>query len=218
MIKQKVTNKLFYNKWKLKISFYLPSSSFTRYKSLEEISLLDDKNRSPYRYYNEFLAHKQSFLDLYGFLETRDKNSYNIRVESNLFDVYTNDEDIISGLSDIIDHEKIRYVQRPDPGHESLLSDRKTIIVKKYPQNRFKMRVYLKPHTVTSDDEKLRITNWIKTQPGISMSEAVELWFLRTKWNWDRRYLLVEDEKALLMLKLKCPSVVGTVYNLIVQI
>jgi hypothetical protein len=44
----------------------------------------------------------------------------------------------------------------------------------------------------------------------------VQKWFLKTDWNWDRRYVLVEDEGTLLMMKLRNSDVVGTVYNYVV--
>jgi hypothetical protein len=66
-------------------------------------------------------------------------------------------------------------------------------------------------------DEKLRYLSWIKGVAGISISEAVEKWFYDTTWNWDRRYVLVDDDKTLLLLRLKNSNVVGTVYNLVLQ-
>jgi hypothetical protein len=39
---------------------------------------------------------------------------------------------------------------------------------------------------------------------------------MKTDWNWDRRYVLVEDEGTLLLMKLKNSEVVGTVYNYVI--
>jgi hypothetical protein len=40
---------------------------------------------------------------------------------------------------------------------------------------------------------------------------------MKTEWNWDRRYVLVEDEGTLLMLKLRNPEVMGSVYNYVLS-
>jgi len=45
------------------------------------------------------------------------------------------------------------------------------------------------------------------------MSKAVKTWFIRTEWNWDRRYILVEDEQTLFMMKLRSAEVVGKTHE-----
>ena len=63
-------------------------------------------------------------------------------------------------------------------------------------------------------DEKIKYLNWIKGQGDkMSMSMSVRGWFLTTNWNWDRRYMWVEDEQSLLMLKLRNASVVGKIHR-----
>ena len=65
---------------------------------------------------------------------------------------------------------------------------------------------------------KRRFVDWLKSQdPRITCSDAVEKWFMNTEWNWDRRYVLVEDEKTLLMLKLRNSEVVGRIYNYVLS-
>jgi hypothetical protein len=47
----------------------------------------------------------------------------------------------------------------------------------------------------------------------IRMSKVVKAWFMYTDWNWDRRYLLVEDTPTLLMLQMRSGDAVGKVYE-----
>ena len=91
------------------------------------------------------------------------------------------------------------------------------VAVIKYPHDRYKHKVYLLPHKMKGDKEsKQRYLEWLKKQcPKVTCTKAVEKWFLDTDWNWDRRYILVEDEAMLLMLKLRNSDVVGRVYNYI---
>jgi hypothetical protein len=74
------------------------------------------------------------------------------------------------------------------------------------------------PHKMAKDREgKQKYLAWLKSQaPRITCTPAIERWFLTTDWNWDRRYVLVEDESTLLMMKLRGADVVGRVYNFIV--
>jgi hypothetical protein len=67
-------------------------------------------------------------------------------------------------------------------------------------------------------DEKERFISWVKNQNSkIRLTNSVIKWFINTDWNWDRRYVLVEDEATLLMLKLRNSSVVGRVYNYVIS-
>jgi len=36
---------------------------------------------------------------------------------------------------------------------------------------------------------------------------------LITEWNWDRRYMYVEDEMTLLMIKMRSSEVLGRIYE-----
>jgi len=53
--------------------------------------------------------------------------------------------------------------------------------------------------------------------PRVTCTPAVEKWFLITDWNWDRRYILVEDDQTLLMMKLRNADVVGKIYNFVIS-
>ena len=65
---------------------------------------------------------------------------------------------------------------------------------------------------------KKRYIDWLKTQmPRVTCTSAVEKWFLATDWNWDRRYILVEDDQTMLMMKLRNAEVVGKIYNFVIS-
>ena len=216
MIHYKPTKKLFYGKWLYKVSYALPGASFVRHKAFDDLEEKINSIKSASHYYKKVIDNREELLTLTGFLKTLTIDSYDMRIETDIIDVYTNQESIFNTLVNTLPN-KVRYAQKPDDPTGQALSDKKTILVKKYPQGRFKMRVYLKPHKMEDSDEKLRYISWIKGMPGISISEAVERWFYATNWNWDRRYVLVDDDKTLLLLRLKNSNVVGTVYNLVLQ-
>lgn len=91
--------------------------------------------------------------------------------------------------------------------------------VKKLPHNRYRYRVYLLPHKMAKDREgKQKYISWLKSLgERVTCTPAVEGWFMHTDWNWDRRYILVEDEHTLLMLKLRNSEVVGRIYNYVLS-
>ena len=65
---------------------------------------------------------------------------------------------------------------------------------------------------------KKKYIEWLKRQsPKITCTTAIEHWFIKTDWNWDRRYVLVEDESTLLMLKLRNAEVVGRIYKFVIS-
>ena len=67
-------------------------------------------------------------------------------------------------------------------------------------------------------EDKNNYLDWIKKQdPRITCTPALEKWFINTDWNWDRRYVLVEDEATVLMMKLRNAEVVGSVYKFVIS-
>jgi hypothetical protein len=82
----------------------------------------------------------------------------------------------------------------------------------------YQHKVFLLPHKLAGDDEgKQKYLNWVDTQGDkIKISECTKQWFLATNWNWDRRYVYVDSEQTLLMLKLRNPDVIGRVYDYVV--
>jgi hypothetical protein len=107
----------------------------------------------------------------------------------------------------------------PSAAAAELLEQPQTIVAAKLPHNKYHYKVYLLPHKLAGDKEsKKKYVEWLKGQtPRITCTPAVERWFIKTDWNWDRRYVLVEDEHTLLMLNLRNSEVVGRVYNYVIS-
>ena len=71
---------------------------------------------------------------------------------------------------------------------------------------------------IRSKIDKRIYVEWIKGQHDrILISDAVKEWFVHTDWNWDRRYVLIEDSQTLLMLKLRNPEAIGRVYDYVIS-
>lgn len=213
MIKYKQTNKLFYDQWNYKVSFALEGASYLRNYPLEHILEKLEKLEIKYRWHEAVHKNKAHLIKLAEYLKDVDKSLFLMRVESGILDLYTNDSAMVDTFVKLLPESFIRFVCVPS----GQVLNKKSILVSKYPDDRFTMRVYLKPHKLKDGREKEKFVSWVKNQPGISMSEAVEDWFIRTEWNWDRRYVLVDNEKTLLMLKLRNSDVVGSVYQLVLN-
>ena len=161
---------------------------------------------------------KQLIIDLASYLLSLDSTSWGKRIEHNMLDLYTNDKDVYKTISDKF-KENVFHRFEPEDTIIELLDKPKTILCEKLPHNKYQYRAYLLPHKLAGDiDAKRKYLDWLITQkPYITCTPAVQKWFLKTDWNWDRRYILVEDERALLMLKLRNSEVVGSVYNYLVS-
>jgi hypothetical protein len=120
----------------------------------------------------------------------------------------------ITSLCDLFD----RY-EPDDEAKELLKDDVKIIISDRYPHNKYHYRVYLLPHKFNKDDTaKSKYIDWLRSQsPRITCTNAVERWIMKTNWNWDRRYVLVEDKNTLMLLRLRNPEVVGSVYEFVLS-
>lgn len=187
-------------------------------KVIEFCNKSGDESR-PYSLSHKVRDHKEQIVEIASFLKSYDSSIWSKRVESNIIDVYTNDRQFYEDLTDKF-LETVVHRFEPDPQTEDLLKDGTHYIVsKKLPHDKYQFRVYLLPHKMASDREgKQRYLNWIKQQnEKITLTPAVEKWFLTTDWNWDRRYVLVEDEATLIMLKLRNSEVVGRIYNYVVS-
>jgi hypothetical protein len=173
----------------------------------------------PYTVLAKAYKEKENILALANFLERYDSKLWTKRIESSRIDFYTNDVEFYNKLSsnfkDILVH---RF--EPDPASiDQLNVSPSTVVVKKLPHNKYQYRAYLLPHKMAGDKEgKKKYIAWLKTQEDrVTCTPAVEKWFMTTDWNWDRRYILVEDESTLLMLKLRNSEVVGRIYNYVVS-
>lgn len=220
--KTKKTSRKFYNKWLYKVSIKVGGAPVFRLETMDKV--IDfcnntDKDARPYSLSHKVRDHKEQIIDLAAFLKSYDPSIWSKRVESNIIDVYTNDRQFYEDLTDKF-LETVVHRFEPDQQTEDLLRDGTHYIVsKKLPHDRYQFRAYLLPHKMSGDrDGKQQYLNWIKKQDEkITLTPAVEKWFLTTDWNWDRRYVLVEDEATLIMLKLRNSEVVGKIYNYVVS-
>jgi hypothetical protein len=147
-------------------------------------------------------------------LSSFDKDAWSKRIERNIIDIYTNDETIFNTISEKFQSVTLQRFE-PAPGRKDLY-DENSIIVEKYPHKKYKFKVFLLPHKMKGDiDAKKNYVKWVYDTTAVVISDGVKNWFIKTDWNWDRRYVLVEDEHTLLMLKLRNSEVVGRIYKYI---
>lgn len=219
--KTKQTNRKFYGKWLYKSTFRLEGSGMLRTKNLDEIEefcLGPDPNTHSYSIWQRAWENKDNILSMVKFLKKYNKDVYNLRIEKSMVDVYTNDVNFYNLISNNFENTLIHRFEPLAHTIDILNENQHYISVKKLPKNRYNYRVYLLPHKMKNDlDGKKKFVDWMKKQsPRITCTNAIEQWFIKTDWNWDRRYVLVEDEATLLMLKLRNSDVVGRIYNFIV--
>ena len=216
--KTKTTNRKFYNKWLYKITLRVPGTGVFRVHSLESIidfcSSSSNPDDRPYSLFGKAWNNRESILELAELLVSYDPSIWAKRIEQDFIDFYTNDKGFYETLSDKFE-ESITHRFEPDTVSLDLLDQSQAIVCSKLPHNKYNYRVYLLPHKMNGDKEaKKKYVEWLKVQsPKITCTPAVEKWFIKTDWNWDRRYVLVEDDHTLLMLKLRNSEVVGRVYN-----
>jgi hypothetical protein len=221
MKKFKKTNRSFYGKWLYKASIVLEGSSIIRYKTLDQlfeyIKKHEHTNLNTYGIAYKVTANKEIITSVALFFDAWSKDLYAIRCEQGILDVYTNEKILFKSFIEKYD-SILRVACEPEIENFSILQNKKNIVVKKYPHGRYKFKVFLLPHKVKDVADKYSFLNWVESQGGkITLSSAIKDWFISTKWNWDRRYILVEDEQTLLMLKLKNADAVGSIYDYIIS-
>jgi hypothetical protein len=218
--KTKKTSRKFYNKWIYKVSLNVKGTAIFRAHSLDYIKEFctgENSDNRPHSIFGQAWQNKDQILALSDFLTDKDPTIWSKRIENTNIDFYTNDKLFYESISETFQDSLIHRFE-PDDGVESLLDQPQVIVSHKLPHNKYRYRVYLLPHKLANNKEaKLKYIDWLKSQsPRITCTTAVEKWFIKTDWNWDRRYVLVEDEHTLLMLKLRNSEVVGRVYNYVV--
>jgi len=216
-LKIKYSNKKFYNKWLYKVSLDVSGCGIFRnndFNNIKDYCNGKETNISFYDHQQNALKNKDIILDIVKFLENNKDVLYAQRIERNLIDFYSNDikfyKDFLKKFNNVV-----RYGSEPLPGHEDDILNSSYIYTTKLPHNKYKFKVYLLPHKLKNNKEqKTNFISWASDQdPRVRMSKAVKSWFIRTEWNWDRRYILVEDEGTLLMLNLRNSEVVGRVHE-----
>lgn len=221
-MKTQKTSRKFYNKWVYKVSLKVQGANIFRTHSLDDIKefiqLPLDQSKPRYSTHTRAMANRDQILELTEFLLIQNPSVYTKRIEHHYIDFYTNDRNFYEELSLKFESAMLHRFE-PDPTTLDLLDTPQTILATKLPHNRYHYKVYLLPHKMAGDKEsKKKYVDWLKTQdPRITCTPAVQKWFIKTDWNWDRRYVLVEDEHTLLMLKLRNSEVVGRVYNYIIS-
>jgi hypothetical protein len=217
MIKFKKTKRSFYGKWVYKVSLTLKGAWVLRYGDLDSVEKNIQSRINKFNpvssVYVTLAANQQNIVEFADFLKKYPKTTYAFRVESDIIDIYTNDESLFDTLLSN-NQLNIRSAARPDKTHTDILLNKKNIVVNKYPHNRYRYKVFLLPHKNLNRVEKTKYMNWLESLDGkVTVSSSIKSWFIRTDWNWDRRYLLVEDESTLLMMKLKHSEFLGSIYN-----
>jgi len=215
------TNRKFYNKWIYKVSLNVKGSGIFRTHSLDDIKEFcsgETTDQAPYSLHTRAWNNREQILELANFLIGQSDTVWAKRIENTLVDFYTNDYCFYQTLSENFESVMTHRFE-PSEASAELLEKPQTIVAAKLPHNKYHYRVYLLPHKLTGDKEsKKKYVDWLKSQtPRITCTPAVEKWFIKTDWNWDRRYVLVEDEHTLLMLKLRNSEVVGRVYNYVIS-
>jgi hypothetical protein len=218
-MKTKKTNRKFYNKWLYKVSLRIPGAYMFRIYTLESIDkMLSGELESRYDHHKSILNEKSLIEGLVSIFKIQDPKSWTKRIENSILDIYTNDYQFYSLISSQFQN---RVIHRYEPSESSIkdLDQNDIVLVKKYPHNRYQYKVYLKPHKLANQiEDKTRYVSWLKSQtPRITCTPAIESWFVKTNWNWDRRYILVEDENTLLLLKLRNSEVIGKIYNYVIS-
>lgn len=215
---KKTTNKKFYGKWLYKVTLHVPGIAILRVKNPETvIDFIDnhypEHTYPPYSVYYKLKSNKDSIRRVCNFLVSAGSIDWTKRIEAESIDIYTNDKklytDTCSTLSDLIIHHF-------EPENSILENENQyTIVAKKLPHNRYKYKVFLRPHKLAHDKlAKASLIDWISAQGDrILISDAVKTWFIDTNWNWDRRYLFVDNEQTLVMLKMRNSDAVGKVYE-----
>jgi hypothetical protein len=161
--------------------------------------------------------HRQELIALSSFLLEWDKELWSKRIEYSAIDIYTNDKTMYTDL--FLTFEEMACARsEPNEKDLDLLENTGSIIVKKLPHNRYAYKAFLLPHKIKDRKDKKEYVDWITGQNNrILISDAVKEWFIKTDWNWDRRYVLIEDSQTLLMLKLRNPEALGRIYDYVIN-
>ena len=222
MLKPKETNKTFYNKWLYKISLYLPGISILRIKSNNLLFNFlapdgpEDK-KYPTSTHAKARYNRDAILQLVEFLGKYQDDLWFKRLERDTIDIYTNDKDFYTSLSTTF-QLLVTNLYQPLEKNIELLTASDKIITKKLPHNKYRFKVYLLPHKLANDDlGKKKYLQWLDSQKEkILITPSVKKWFMTTNWNWDRRYVYVEDPSTLLLLKLRNSETIGRSYEYVI--
>ena len=213
----KPTEKKFYNQYLYKVSLRCRGARIFKILDPEKIRNINgyEIKVSYFPWNNLRHYEKQLIVDIAEVL--RDfPEQYGTRVEGTILDIYTNVPTLYDALSKAF---PINIIHRFEPDLASLdiLDEKNTLAVKKLPHGKYSYKVFLKPHCLSNIDEKVRLMDYMESlKPAITLTHAVRSWFIHTYTNWDRRYILVDNEQTLMLLKLRQGSVFGQCYKYVV--
>lgn len=215
--KIKLSHKKFYNKWLYKVSIRVPGISIIRSMGITAATNFcsgPNPNKKQYAVYQKAWENRQQLLSVITFLESSDQNIFFKRLETHTIDIYTNDKNFYNDVFHNFS-QHVLYRAEPKTLDINLLNQANSIVVTKYPHDRYKHKVFLLPHKLKHDKiSKSKFIDWVENQrPRVTCTAALKEWFIKTEWNWDPRYILVEDDKTLMLLKLRNSDVIGRVYN-----
>lgn len=221
--KPKKTKRKFYNKYIYKVSLCIDGINMLRYGKMDEFSDRLDfttydrmiNRRSWHKESDEIATAKETISFLAPQLEAH-KQEAKYRFEGDVLDIYTNEIDFYNNICNKFKKYVFRRFQPPVGTEQEILASKNKIFVKHLPHQKFEYKVYLKPHKLVGDRQKL--IQWLYAQGDkTSFSDSIADWIAKTTYNWDRRYINVVDEPTILMLRLRCPEIVGTVQQYIVK-
>ncbi len=218
MLKAKVTTRKFYDKWLYKVTLGVPGVAIFRLHKLEDIPNFNfETKKNPYSTYTKAAINKETIIKLAAFLSKLEPDSWGKRIESGNIDLYTNDKEIYASLIEEFD-TSVKVTFEPDVNNLTMLENSGSIVAKKLPHDKYHYKAFLLPHKILDKQEILDYISWIENQGDkILMTDTVKKWFVETSYNWDRRYLLVEDSNTLLMLKLRSASALGRIYDYVIS-
>ena len=218
MLKPKQTTRKFYNKWLYKVTLNIPGVALFRLHKLEDIPFLKfDSGNRPHSLMAKATANKEFIIHLSKVLVEFDKDLWAKRIENSSIDIYTNTPEIFETVLEEM-KDVVYSCFAPSDTDKNILESSGSIVAKKLPHGRYAFKAFLLPHKLKDRVEKQRYLDWIDQQgEKIRISKTVKDWFITTEWNWDRRYILVEDEATLLMLKLRNAELLGRVYDYVIS-
>lgn len=210
--KTKTSKRLFYNKYLFKVTIKVGRFAGIFRHDIEALKEQNLKSWS-HHYYKDAIAENESLIsEVIDFIDQHKNSDLLKRIEGHHIDFYTNSKELFDDITykffNIIKH-------RFEPSPEINAEDPFVINVNKLPHNKYEFKVYLKPHKFNSDrTEKLKYLLWLDSQEDkIKISNSVKTWFMNTDWNWDRRYIFVQDEPTFLMMTMRYPAAIGRVYR-----
>jgi len=221
--KPRQTKRKFYNKYIYKLTCKLTGAPLLRNYTWSKCIEFAVHNTWPEPRYAGYGVNKptvdnEAFIRLATFLEHHHKVETKFRVEGQFIDIYVNDKKFYDAFAYEFE-DLITYRAEPRPGLEKdLLESKNKIFVKHLPHNKYEYKVYLLPHKIDTDFQfRDTLSKWIALQSGIQWTDSLHNWLMKTTSNWDRRYTYIEDEKTLLLLKLRCSSLVGKVFQHVIK-